>query len=446
LRELVIFGLAFMTPVAPALVYGDALAHSNGAPGSSYIIAFVVILFTAQSYGKLSRNFGGSVYVYVRDGINRYVGFFAGWASYFFYITATAAAFSIGARLAGDIFPAIPYLVWTLLFAVVSAAAVFMGARVTAMANSIIVSLMVAIVAIYILVCVFAAERGTGLGELISTVPLKATDANLGVYVAGGGFACFTFLGFTSITTLSEEAQNSKKNVGRAMILVCAVAGALFFLQTYVSGLIWPEYSELQNIDDALFAVASKAGGPPMVYLYTAAILLAAFSVGIAGQTAAYKTARSMRKNNALPKVAGSAPSLWHTNPVPDMLMVSAAVIAFALSDSLSALSLPGLVKFLGFFCFALVNLSVIIHFYFKRNGKNIFTALLFPAVGFFSSLCLLVNAEPADLARGALILVIGSFLFIPDVYRTIKKRYSRNGECGDRSDHGEAPRKESSK
>ncbi|MDR0357481.1 MAG: APC family permease [Clostridiales Family XIII bacterium] len=428
--NLVVFGLAFMTPVAPILIYGDLLHRSGGAPSLSYIIAFVVILFTAQSYSKLSRVCSGPAYIYVRSGLSKYAGIFVGLGSLLLYIVAAASAFRVGALFASDIVPETPRFGWILLFTAVSGSVTLLGARATAIANSVFLYLTTAIVAVYVLVCAFAADRGTGVGEIISIVPLNS-NADLDAFATGIGLACLSFIGFDSITAVSDASRNPKKNASRAMIVACFLAACLFFLQTYASGLIIPDYTGLPASADAFFSVSNKAGGPPMVYLCTAAIILAAFCVGIAGQTAAYKVLLAIRRNETLfrsidtPRLLKDRPAA--RNAIPAIIAILLTFSAAAAID-LPATTFFSVAQFCGCLCFVLVNATVMIRFYFrKKRRRHIVTGLIFPVIGFFSSLYLWVDTEPICFGiMFAATLAAGLIILCPDIVGAIKERRKR--------------------
>ena len=76
-KDLIIYGIAFMTPIAPAYIYGYATMTTGGTLAFAYVIAMVAMLFTAMSYGKMANAFpvAGSTYSYTEKGINPYLGF-----------------------------------------------------------------------------------------------------------------------------------------------------------------------------------------------------------------------------------------------------------------------------------------------------------------------------------------------------------------------------------
>jgi len=66
LRDLLIYGLVFMVPIAPFAIFGVVFNASAGMVPLVYVIGFVAMIFTALSYREMSRAFpiAGSVYAY----------------------------------------------------------------------------------------------------------------------------------------------------------------------------------------------------------------------------------------------------------------------------------------------------------------------------------------------------------------------------------------------
>ncbi|MCK9910983.1 amino acid permease, partial [Microbacteriaceae bacterium K1510] len=81
LRDLVVYGMIFMVPIAPFGIYGYVAQGSGGMVALAYLIGMIGMIFTALSYARMSEAFpiAGSVYSYAQRGINPTVGFFAGW-------------------------------------------------------------------------------------------------------------------------------------------------------------------------------------------------------------------------------------------------------------------------------------------------------------------------------------------------------------------------------
>ena len=55
LRDLVVYGMIFMIPIAPFGVYGYVNQEAPGMVPLAYIIGMVAMVFTALSYGAMAR-------------------------------------------------------------------------------------------------------------------------------------------------------------------------------------------------------------------------------------------------------------------------------------------------------------------------------------------------------------------------------------------------------
>lgn len=67
-RDLVVYGLLFIAPMAPVGVFGTLDARSHGAVALVYLFATVAMAFTAFSYAQMVRVApqAGSVFTYAR--------------------------------------------------------------------------------------------------------------------------------------------------------------------------------------------------------------------------------------------------------------------------------------------------------------------------------------------------------------------------------------------
>ena len=81
LHHLVIFGVAFLTPMIAYTIYGVIATASHGVESGSICFAVIAMLFTALSYGHMAKAFpaAGSTYTYTRKAINAKLGVVAGW-------------------------------------------------------------------------------------------------------------------------------------------------------------------------------------------------------------------------------------------------------------------------------------------------------------------------------------------------------------------------------
>ncbi len=83
LWSVVLFGLAYMTPMIVFGTFGALASVSAGTTAMAYFIAAAAIFLTAVSYGIMARVYpvAGSAYTYARKSLNSCAGFLVGWAA-----------------------------------------------------------------------------------------------------------------------------------------------------------------------------------------------------------------------------------------------------------------------------------------------------------------------------------------------------------------------------
>jgi len=79
-RDLIVYGLAILTPTAAYPVFGVVQQVSHGHAALSYLVAMGAMLPTALSYGKMAAAFpvAGSTYTYAQQALHPVLGFLAG--------------------------------------------------------------------------------------------------------------------------------------------------------------------------------------------------------------------------------------------------------------------------------------------------------------------------------------------------------------------------------
>lgn len=409
LKDLAIYGIAFMTPIAPAYIYGSVAEITGGTLAMAYVIATVAMLFTAYSYGHMAAAFpvAGSTYSYTQRAINHNLGFLSGWAMFLDYVLVPLIVFMVGASYANAAVPAVPYWVWVLIIAAVITTVNCFGVQMAARTNIILVGIMGAIVVAFIVVCAYAVTQGVGEGALVSSKPFYNAESFSGsLLIAGGAIACFSFLGFDSITTMAEEAVNPRKDIGRAAIIACLAGGGIFILQAYVAQLVWPDYSTFASADTALFEVAQLAGGVAMAGFYTFAVILSTLTAGLTGQSSAARLLFGMGRDEVLPKKFFTHLHPKYKTPVYNIFIMCIIGVIGALTLNISLVT--ELMSFGGLFGFMCVNMSVIVYFFFKKKNHNAVKYLVLPALGFSICFYLWINLSSTALTVGGVWLVIG--------------------------------------
>src|SRR5208283_5197166 len=85
---------------------------------------------------------------------------------------------------------------------------------------------------------------------------------NTKAVLGGTSIAVLTYIGFDGISTLSEEAENPRRNILLATVLTCLVIGILSAVEVYAAQLIWPAVEKFPDLDTAYVYVAARAWAP----------------------------------------------------------------------------------------------------------------------------------------------------------------------------------------
>jgi amino acid transporter len=388
LKELVIYGMVFMAPLAPMQVYGQVAQQSFGMAPLVYIVGVIAMLFTAMSYRAMSREFpiAGSVYSYIQRALHPRIGFLSGWLLLSDYILVPGLLYAFVGTWMAAILPSVPAYVWALLFIIINTMINVRGITVTARVNFLMFWLQIAALVAFVGVTVnFVFVQGHGTGGMSLAPVFQADHFDLGFIASAATFAVLGFIGFDGISTLSEEAKNPETAVGRATVMSLAIIGVLFLVQAYLAALVHPAYDDL-NPDMGFFDIAQEAGGS---LFYTLLILVNVVSVGIAVslnvQSATSRVLYSMSRDNLLP-FSSMLRKVHPKYQTPAGATYFSALVAIVI---LFAMKLDTIIQFVSFgatTAFMMLNLSVFIYFFVKKKRRGLrgsIQYLLCPLLGF---------------------------------------------------------------
>ncbi|MBI1808785.1 MAG: APC family permease, partial [Gemmatimonadetes bacterium] len=239
LRDLVVYGLLFIGPLAPVGVFGVLDAHASGAVALVYLVATLAMAFTAWSYAQMSRvvPHAGSVFAYAREGLGRPAGFIAGWMAILDYLLIPSLAYLFSGIALHAMVPSVAAWVFTVIAFVLTTALNLMGVGVAARIGFLV------LVAEIVVLALFIAGATVALATHGPARPWTAPFAGTGVLdlkmLAGAiSIAVLSFLGFDAIASFAEESSGDARQVGRAIMFCLVVAGALFVVESYLGGLL----------------------------------------------------------------------------------------------------------------------------------------------------------------------------------------------------------------
>src|SRR5699024_546665 len=213
-KDLLIYGLIFMVPIAPFGIYGEVMLESKGMVALAYLIGMVGMIFTALSYARMSEAFpmAGSVYSYAGRGLTQYICFVAGWAILLDYILVPALLYVVSATALTGMWPAIPGWIWLVLFILINTVINYFGIKFTARTNMIFLIFELAVLVIFLIVGISAIAKGVN-GATFSVDALYNPDTfSMKVVMGAVSIAVLSFLGFDAIAALAEESSDGPSN------------------------------------------------------------------------------------------------------------------------------------------------------------------------------------------------------------------------------------------
>nr|WP_297459946.1 APC family permease [uncultured Halomonas sp.] len=384
LRDLVIYGLIFIVPIAPFGIFGYVMSASGGMIVTAYVIGLVGMLFTAVSYSQMAKEFpiAGSVYSYVSRGTNGFVGFMAGWIMLLDYILIPALLYVVGALAIHDIFPSLSPLVLIVAFVLFNTYINIRGISFTAAFNRWMLIVELIVLAIFLIVGVVAISNNVN-GAVFSIAPVyDADNFSLGLIISAVPIAVLSFLGFDGISTLAEEAKGGGRDVSRAIFLVLLIIGGLFIAQTWIAALIQPDPTQFDNLDTAFYETAGLAGGEWLAIL-TAATTAIAWGIAdsLVAQIATARILYSMGRDRLLPEPLSRVHSRFKT-PYVSTLLVGAISIVVGIAFMHYLALLTSIVTIGALTAFIVLNVSTLYYFVFKKRAANIFLHIVCPLLG----------------------------------------------------------------
>jgi amino acid transporter len=419
--DLLVYGLVFMVPIAPFGIFGGVFQASGGMVALAYAIGMLAMAFTAASYSQMSRAFpmAGSVYTYAGRGIGQPVGFIAGWMILLDYVLVPGLLYLIAAIAMNSIVSSVPVWIWLVGFVVLNTVVNYMGIEFTARINKLMLIGELIVLAIFLVIGVWALASGEGRGFDFS--PIYNSDTFSFELVFGAvSIAVLSFLGFDGISTLAEENRDAARSLGKAMIAALVLAGTLFIVQTWVAALLVPEPETLIAEGDAagtaFYDAAEVAGGAWLGTLTAVATAIAwGFANSLVAQAATSRLLFAMARDRQLPSILAKIDPK-HRVPVNATLFVALISLGLGLymsqrDDGITLLST--LVNFGALTAFLLLHVSVVVHFIVKKKSRNWGLHLVVPVVGFAILAYVVYNAQVAAQELGFVWLGIGVAVLI---------------------------------
>ncbi|MBA1242498.1 APC family permease [Pseudomonas japonica] len=408
LGSVVLFGIAYMTPIIVLGTFGILAQATDGQVPAAYLAALIAMFFTAMSYGRMAAAFpvAGSAYSYVRKAISPRLGFIAGWAVLLDYLFLPMAIWLIGAAYLGSAFPSVPQPVWVLAFIVVTSAINIVGLKLANTVNALLMLVQFLVLAAFVALCIHYIG-GDGHTPLWSLAPFTSGNLQMPLIMSGAAIACYSFLGFDAVSTLTEETRDPRRTIPRAIMLITLAGGLIFVGVSYFVQLAHPG-AQFENIDAAAYEIARNIGGDVFVSVFLIGLVVGQFASGLSAQASGSRLLYAMGRDGVLPASVFGRLSERFGTPVSSIVLC--AVVAL-LALKLDVTTSTSFINFGAFLAFSLVNLSVIFHYWIGGARRGVREALLFllcPSIGLIADLWLMVSLDRAAVILGISWLVLG--------------------------------------
>ncbi|MDY0745216.1 APC family permease [Paucibacter sp. R3-3] len=392
--DLLIYGMTYMVPVAPWVIFGFLRELSHGRPALAYGLAMACMAFTAAGYALMAQRVprAGSVYAYARESLGAFAGFLAGWLMLLDYILFPALTCVFAAIGLHSQIPQLPREVWVILLVALTLAINWFGIDVSARISAGFFWLSIAAV----LVFVVAALRVLGDAQ----PPTPTAPIDWAAMLPATAFGVMSFLGFDGISTLAEEVRpEHRRLIGRAILASLALTGLLFVVQAALLDRL-SDGVRPGDLASLAYEVANARLGPWLGGLMTWTVVLAAIVAMVPIGAGVARLLFAMGRDRQLPAVLGRIHPR-HGTPFVAMLLTSAVALVVALVGVNHADELSSMINFgaLGGFC--LLHLSVLR--YFRGAGHRALAS-----IGLLISLALLSGLSAMALAIGLIWLALG--------------------------------------
>ncbi|UVK46327.1 APC family permease [Mesorhizobium sp. AR07] len=409
LWSVVLFGLAYMTPMIVFGTFGALAATSQGTTAMAYLVAAAAILLTAISYGVMARVYpvAGSAYTYARRSINPSVGFLVGWAVLLDYFFLPMVIWLIGAAYLTSAFPAVPAWLWIVGFIALTTLVNVVGIAFANRVNFILMLVQLGVLVAFLVLAARYVVALNGPGGLVSVTPFFKSGVPFSASVAGAAIAAYSFLGFDAVSTLTEETRDARRTMPKAILIIALAGGLIFIASAYVTQLAHPG-ADFVSVDAAATEIAKAIGGDLFVTIFLATLVVAQFTSGLAAQASVGRLLYAMGRDTVLPtSFFGNLHPKWHT-PILNLMLVGAVGLAALTMDVTTSTSF---INFGAFLAFTAVNVSVIA-LYLKRDQQvrplGVLIGLVVPALAAVCDLFLLWNLDENAKVLGLIWLAVG--------------------------------------
>jgi len=408
-------GLGYMTPMTVFDTFGYVSDESGGVVPLAYLFALVVMLFTAISYGRMTRVYpsAGSAYTYASETIHPNVGFLVGWTALLDYLLLPLVNALLLRQYFESFFPDISGWVWVGGYVALITLLNLWSITSTSRVNATLLVFQIVLIVVFIGLAWGALNAGAGNGTPFSIEPLYHANVQIATVISAATIVCFSFIGFDAITMYTEEAKDAN-TVPKAIVLSLLIGGGLFFVAGWFTQSLFPSVEGLTE-GTALPELAYSVGGMLFQIFFVAAAVAAVAASSLASHASVSRMIYVMGRNGTGP----ISRRLSYVHPrfqTPAVAIVLVGIVSlFAAVADLDFIF--SLINFGALIAFTVVNITVILHFAVRRrevkSASQIVRNIVLPIIGVVLTVVLWLNISPDAMTYGLIWLAIGLVILL---------------------------------
>jgi len=373
-------GIANIIGAGVFVLSGVAAGLAGPAVILSFLIAGTIALLTALSAAELSSFITetGASYVYTKRAFGRFWSFLVGWFKYFDYIVG-AAAVSVGfsaylTSLLG-LTGMIPAILTAIGLPIILCILNLVGVKEATRVISAMVLIKVFAIVILLMIGGFYLTQNFGIGHY---TPFFATG--FGGMFNGAAVIFFAFIGFNTVTMMSEEVKNPSKTIPKALMIAFAITFVLYMGIAVVEvGVL--DWHKTGNDAHPLVTIARVVSNNEMFFDFISfSALIATGSVVLSSIIGGTRASFAMARDNLLPHHFDKISKRFGT-PYFSIIVGGAIIVTFAGIFYNRIGMIASIVNFGSLFTYLFVNLSLLKLRKSEPNTERLFKVPLYPIV-----------------------------------------------------------------
>ena len=352
-------GIANIIGAGIFVLSGVAAGIAGPAVILSFGIAGIIAMLTALSAAELSSFITetGASYAYTKKAFGRFWSFLVGWFKYFDYMVGGAAV-SVGfAAYFTSVFGlegVLPIVLSAVGLPIILCVLNILGVKEATRVTSVMVLIKIFAIVFLLMIGGFYLIQHFDVGHY---TPFFATG--FGGMLNGAAVIFFVFIGFNTVTMMSEETKNPQKTIPKALMLAFGVTFALYIsVAVLLVGVL--DWHEVGTDAHPLGTIASVVSDNQMFFDFISfSALIAAGSVVLSSILGGTRASFAMGRDRLLPQQFEKISKRFGT-PYFSIIIGGGIIVVFAGLFYNNIDTIASIVNFGSLFTYLFVNLSLI--------------------------------------------------------------------------------------